>query len=277
MTMKPIWFLLVFFVFGWAYYMVARILMEGSIFNGMRRAVKHRAEESGFFAKIDEMLGCLMCTATEAAIWTLGVATFWLGLHYDLPETVVSSIIGRPAELNTLAQVVLMVMASFAISLAVAGEAWAINVVFEYNRGKYFAAKNKWRRREADLLEKIRRLEAGEGADPTKPYQSMVPMEEFEEIFNSLRGNKDCRRSGCVYMRTECNIRAMLEGLRNWWTITNGDAPGFVVYETILQNAIWVQNELYSMFWARKMRPVDLAYKEFSRQVLDATERQQTT
>lgn len=159
MDITPGWALFMFFVLGWAYYMVARILMEGSIFNGMRRSVKQRAERSWFFGKVDEMLGCLMCTATEASLWTLGTTTLVLGMHYHLPETVVSAAVGSAAHLSWLTELVLMAMASFALSVAVAGEAWTIKNIFEFNRQKYFNLQESSRLREKELLAKIRRLE----------------------------------------------------------------------------------------------------------------------
>ena len=152
---------LVFFILGWTYYMIARILMSGSIFEGMRAYIDKRAREEWFFDKIKEMLGCLMCTATEAALWTLGLTTFILGMHYGLSSLFLTAIFHKAIVLPLTAEVLLNIMISFALSLGVSGEAWAIKTIVEHQEEKFLALREEFRDREAQLLDKISTLETG--------------------------------------------------------------------------------------------------------------------
>ena len=152
----------VLFVLGWAYYMVATILMGGSIFVSMRLWIGRRAENSRVFRRLQEMLGCLMCTATEAAIWTLGVATFAIGIHYRAVSYGIGLVLNRDIMLPAIVEIALMVGVSFALSLAVAGEAWAIKTIVEHREGKFLALREEFRAREIELLQKIVQQSSGE-------------------------------------------------------------------------------------------------------------------
>ena len=157
----PGWFLVMFFVLGWSYYMVATILMRGSLFEPMRNAIYRRADSNRFYWYMRNMLGCMMCTATEAALWTLGPTTFGLGVWYHLPETVVGAITRQTVDLSTPIEWALMAMISFAFSLAVSGEAWAIKTVSEFNETKFVELESEYKQREIELWNKIHELETG--------------------------------------------------------------------------------------------------------------------
>jgi hypothetical protein len=148
-----------FFVFGWSYYMVATILMRGSIFTAMRLYVQRKAETNKIFAMLHNMLGCLMCTATEAALWTLGIATFSLCVRYRVVDHIVGSVTGQRVALPIGVEVVLAGAVAFALSLAVAGEAWAIKTIVEHQEEKFLELREEFRAREVDLLQRITELE----------------------------------------------------------------------------------------------------------------------
>lgn len=154
-----------FVVLGWSYYMVATILMRGSIFAGMRMYIEQRATTSCLFDFLRDMLGCLMCTATEAAIWTLGVATFGIGFHYRIVSHIVSLASGERVVLPTGVEIVLALLSAFALSLAVAGEAWAIKTVVEHREQKFLKLREEFRAREVELLGRITELETAEVTD----------------------------------------------------------------------------------------------------------------
>jgi hypothetical protein len=120
--------LLAFFVLGWSYYMVASILMKGSIFAPLREYLSVCAENSGIRGFFCKMLQCLMCTATQAALWTLGLTSGIIGVCYRIPSHVITVMAGRPVLLSTVAEFFIAFAAAFALSLAVAGEAWVINL-----------------------------------------------------------------------------------------------------------------------------------------------------
>lgn len=165
---------LAFFILGWAYYMVATILMRGSIFEGLRSHVGSKSNSgSWFFSKVEEMLGCLMCTATEAALWTLGISTFVLGLWCGIVEQIMSSVTGKPIELHWLVDAILMLMISFALSLAVAGEAWAIKTVVEHKERRFLELREEFRLRELELLARVSDAESG-GANLDIEYDLTV-------------------------------------------------------------------------------------------------------
>ena len=152
--------LFLFFVLGWSYYMVASILMRGSIFIGMRLYIDNRVGTCWIFNFLHEMLGCLMCTATEAAIWTLVPTTFVLDIHYRIVSALISGTIGRRIVLPIVAEVVLALLSGIALSFAVSGEAWAIKTIVEHKEEKFLALRDESRARELELLEKIAVLEA---------------------------------------------------------------------------------------------------------------------
>ena len=153
--------LLAFFILGWSYYMVATILMRGSIFAGMRGYVENKADDgSWFFSKVREMLGCVMCTATEAALWTLGVSTFVVGLSYGVIEQIVGAAVGGSVNLPWPAEVLLTAAMSFALSLAVSGQAWAIKTIVEHRERQFLELREGFRTRENELLARITELES---------------------------------------------------------------------------------------------------------------------
>ncbi len=156
------WALLAFFVLGWAYYMAAVILMQGSIFGRFRDYVECRALESGVCAFFNAMLGCMMCTATEASLWTIGVASFILGWAYRIPDHAVSMAAGRSVALPSAAEGILSFAAAFALSLAVAGEAWAINLVAARRHEKFERLRAESAERERNLIEMISTLQKGQ-------------------------------------------------------------------------------------------------------------------
>jgi hypothetical protein len=153
-----------FFILGWTYYMVATILMEGTIFTAMRMYVGRRADTNRFFYWVRDMLGCLMCTATEAAIWTVGVVSFALGFHYDIVSHAISMMAGKLVALPIGIEVLVTLAAAFALSLAIAGEAWGIKNVMENRDDKFLALRKEFRAREAELLERIASLEMSCGS-----------------------------------------------------------------------------------------------------------------
>ena len=160
-----------FFMLGWSYYMVATILMEGTIFQAMRMYIGRRAEANRFFYFVRDMLGCLMCTATEAALWTVGVASFAIGFHYNFASHAISMMAGRPVALPIGVELLLMLAAAFALSLAIAGEAWGIKNVMENRDEKFLKLRSEFRQREEELLQRIADLEvralSGEDVDLT--------------------------------------------------------------------------------------------------------------
>jgi hypothetical protein len=151
--------LVVFFILGWSYYMVATILMEGSVFASMRMYVARHAETNRFFDLLRDMLGCLMCTATEAALWTVGVVSFALGFHYRLVSRAIGLMAGRQVALPISAELLLALAVAFALSLAIAGEAWGIKNVMENRDEKFLKLRSEFRAREAELLRRIAELE----------------------------------------------------------------------------------------------------------------------
>jgi len=100
-----------------------------------------------------------MCTSTETALWTLGLSTAILGMCYRFPDTVIGAILNCPVHLPWFVEMILMAMISFALSLAVAGEAWAIKTVVEHQEQKFLSLRDEYREREIELLRKISELE----------------------------------------------------------------------------------------------------------------------
>lgn len=159
------WFgMLAYFVMGSACYMAATILMKGSIFIGLRGQIDRRAEKGSWICtKIREMLGCLMCTATEVAIWTLGIASFGFGLWYSVPNAIVGATLETIGTIGPNVAITLpwytstaiMAGVSFALSLAVAGQAWGIKCIVEHREVKFLELRSESRAREIELLKQI--------------------------------------------------------------------------------------------------------------------------
>jgi uncharacterized protein YlxW (UPF0749 family) len=66
---------------------------------------------------------------------------------------------GRPILLPVGIEFLLAVSVAFALSLAVAGEAWGIKNVMENRDDKFLALRKEFRAREANLLQQIVELE----------------------------------------------------------------------------------------------------------------------
>ena len=105
------------------------------------------------------MLGCLMCTATETALWTLGVTSFFMDWQYRFVSHAISVMAGKPVALPIGVELLLAAAAAFALSLAVAGEAWGIKNVMENRDEKFLKLRKEFRENEAQLREKIAELE----------------------------------------------------------------------------------------------------------------------
>jgi len=104
----------------------------------------------------------------------------------------------------------------------------------------------------------------------TVKVKAIIPSDEFRKIYATLPGSRTCRERGCPYSRTTCHVRECREAIRAWWERTNGNAPGFVMYERVLQNAIDFENALYWCFWTREMRPCEELYERLCAAVRDA-------
>jgi len=150
---------LIFFILVWSYYMAATILMEGSMFMAMRMYIARHAGTNRFYNIVRDMLGCLMCTSTEATLWTAGVASLVLGFHYNIASHAISVMAGRPIALPTGIEFLLALATAFALSLAIAGEAWGIKNVMENRDEKFLKLRREFREQEAELLKRIADLE----------------------------------------------------------------------------------------------------------------------
>lgn len=159
---NAVWAFILFHIFGWAYYMVATILMKGTIFASMRLTIARKAETSAFHRFVKEMLGCLMCTATEAAMWTLGVAAAILGSVYRIPSHVIGTLSGGEVAIPMAFEIMLSFASALALSFAVAGEAWAIKLIVENRDEKFLALREEFRAREAELLDRLAKHETGQ-------------------------------------------------------------------------------------------------------------------
>jgi hypothetical protein len=107
-------------------------------------------------------------------------------------------------------------------------------------------------------------------AKEKKTVKAIIPLEDFQKVYAFLPESSACRAKWCAYSRTTCHVREAREGIRAWWKRVNGDAPGFAMYESVLQNAIRVENELYWCFWTHEMKPCEELYKLLAAAVRDA-------
>lgn len=104
----------------------------------------------------------------------------------------------------------------------------------------------------------------------TKTVKAIIPLDEFQRVYALLPESSACKAKWCAYSRTTCHVREAREAMREWWRRTNGDAPGFVNYERVLQNAIDVENKLYWCFWTHRMEPCENLYEMLATAVRDA-------
>lgn len=95
----------------------------------------------------------------------------------------------------------------------------------------------------------------------TKKVKAIIPLDEFQRVYALLPESDACRAKWCEYSRTTCHVREAREAMRAWWKRTNGETPGFIHYERVLQNAIDVENRLYWCFWTNKMKPCEELYE----------------
>jgi hypothetical protein len=238
-VITPDWVLVSFIVFGFAYYIGCEALMHSLLFAPMRYRIKSLSTTSKFFLFLRNMLNCMQCTAIEVVFWTLGIIALTLGMCYHLPEKVVTALVLQPAHLPWLVEFVFMFLAAFAMSLAVAAEAWAIKVMVESTNEKFLVLKAQFQKRETALLERIRALETKPRGctNVFEPGEVVIPKGQFVKIFSGLLAENFCNAS-CPYARTACQLQRLLTSCGVWFYETNGsDAPGFVHYEQIFAEA----------------------------------------
>lgn len=104
-------------------------------------------------------------------------------------------------------------------------------------------------------------------AQPKQKVKLIIAFDEFKLVHGALRRSR-CKFVWCAYSRTTCYVRMVMQQMREWWSKTNGNAPGFANYERVLTNAINVENRLYWMFWTYKMAPCQECYEELVKAVL---------
>lgn len=233
--------------------------MRGSIFVPLRRFVTRKSEEhSWFFGKVEEMLGCLMCTATEATLWTFGLTTFVIGFSLGMPKDILSAIVRHSVSLPWPFSIFLMGAISFALSLAIAGEAWAIKTIVEHREEKFLALRNEFRDREIELLGEMGRIQTG--GKPSLPMQAIIPYADFAPLYKALKNNSACKKKSCPFWRTECHITDIEKGIAAWWQKTNERAPGFHYYRIVFDECLMREDDLYFCFWSHGMKPCKETY-----------------
>jgi hypothetical protein len=254
--------LTVFVLLGWSYYMASRALMSGALFAEARRAIDRRASEGErVFEFLSRMLGCLMCTALELSLWTLGLLTLAFGLYFRLGERVASALVavaggGRAATgpVPLLLELAVVVGAALAVSFAVAGEAWAIKTVVEHREARFLALRDEYRAREQALRERIVALTEGSrepaAARPRADGRAIISLDEFVPIHARL--DESCPAIRCPFTLARCRLERMGEALRVWGERIEGGAGE--VYSLVILDAVRRRDDLYWSCWDYRRR-----------------------
>jgi hypothetical protein len=68
-----------------------------------------------------------------------------------------------------------------------------------------------------------------------KKIKAIIPFECFHKVFTPLCAG---REYGCGSSEADWRLEQCLDGIREWWQRTNGEAQGLVHYEIIFEGAI---------------------------------------
>lgn len=133
-----LWYVLVLTVMAsLAVKQISHILMFGSIFGAMRKAIRERAEAKQLlFVKLHELLSCRLCTTTQTALWTVGLPSLLMGLAGPYNDFLVLWVSG---------------MASFAVGALALG-LWTF---LEYPSSRYHSLEEAFERFQNDRHESL--------------------------------------------------------------------------------------------------------------------------
>lgn len=254
--------LLAFFVLGLYVYQAATILMKGSIFISLRNWIGSKAANSRFFSKIQEMLGCMLCTGTQVALWTIGLPATTLAFKNDFWR-------GLVGELAWYQNVPLTLLSGFALSLAIASLARGYFQIVEYRaerfaelemkhdteRGRMRILIGRLQAENAAMLAGISaRMKASNGSVESSPVslRALLSLEAFTEIHSATLNSPHCSGAWCRYSQTSCQMEALAARLRSWWSTQypqGYDVEIEVITGVIDRHGRGQKSAFYWLFW----------------------------
>jgi hypothetical protein len=81
-----------------------------------------------------------------------------------------------------------------------------------------------------------------------KKVKVLIPLEDLIPILEramDTRRHEECSGISCTFRRSACGLDQLLKEIRTWWKKTNGESPGFVVYEEVVKRANTNRDQLF--------------------------------
>lgn len=168
---------------------ISYILMHGSVFNGLRKIIRKRAQDKKFgFAKLNQLFTCKVCMNTQMSIWCVALPVAFSGI---LPHELL--------EYPSLGILFFLILIFSVSGLAVLF--WNISEyqVLEFER----QIKNY----EAEL--RILRLAAlgHSGPDSGGAEPSCITLDQLKKILNEISSR--CDDIGCGYTKRDCRVETL--------------------------------------------------------------------
>lgn len=132
--MDTSFFGMMFLIAAFAVKQIAAVIIEGSIFGSMRKAIKVRAEAGSYlFEKLRQLTSCKLCCTSQSAIWTIGIPAGIIVWNWHFVMLALPGI--HPAF-----EFLLIGLGSFVLSMAVGA---ASMMLWNFAEAPYWASRDR--------------------------------------------------------------------------------------------------------------------------------------
>lgn len=182
---------------------VTMILLEGSIFGGLRSAIRIRMEGgSRSFRQLHELFSCRLCMSTQVSMWFVGVPTLLI-LHRRGLKILLH------AGISPVEAWITLLLGGFLWAMAIASVAYFLLQYAEFH-------PRRFRRMQQDYEEQLQALRGmlqnGEAAQPVTVHA--FTRQHFIDLAQAVQ--RACCYYGCDASRRRCRKRAVEEELTSW-------------------------------------------------------------
>lgn len=198
-------------VSGLAVKQAAFILLYGSIFDWLRKGINKKmktAESKGskwFWEKANELFTCILCMATQVAIWMCAVP-FIILLHIRYPhpfELVLQN------QLPFSLEIFFACLLAFIVSMAIAGVSMAI-----WNFSEYPSKKLGLIKKYHQIMLESNLTHPNSYANNDKDIIQKFSLLNLLKLFDLME--EKCPGLGCGPDRVECREDTILEYIKEW-------------------------------------------------------------
>lgn len=166
---------------------IADVLVNGSIFEGLRSAIAYRRDRGQWLFKIlNQLFTCMLCMSTQVALWIIAIPAAVI-LHEHTNNWLAAASLGA------------------LVAMAVAGFSLGIWMAFQYSPKRFHALKQ-----ENDMLwmklEELERMKTqrSQSKKNRQTFRTAFSLEVFGQLIESAEAK--CSDIGCSVMETYCSF-----------------------------------------------------------------------